>query len=142
METTKRNIVQRIAWEYLGLPYIWGGDDPTGFDCSGLVIEALKSVGVLPRKGDWTADSLYRMFKSSEVYATVQPGDLVFWENDIGLQVHVEIMVGPGLSIGASGGGSWAINKDEAFRRGAYIKVRPCATRGGKMHFVNPYPKP
>ena len=125
METTKRDIVQRIAWEYLGLPYIWGGDNPSGFDCSGLVIEALKSVGILPRKGDWTADGLYRKFKSGEVYATVEAGDLVFWENDAGTQVHVEIIVGPGLSIGATAGWSWATKKEEALRRGAYNKVRP-----------------
>lgn len=139
MVTAKREIVQRIAWEYLGLPYIWGGDDPSGFDCSGLVIECLKSVGILPRKGDWTADNLYRRFKSGEVWQDINPGDLVFWENEVGTQVHVEIMVGPGLSIGASGGGSWATSGTEALRRGAYIKVRPCATRGGTMHFVNPY---
>lgn len=134
----KREIVLRIAWHYLGKPYLWGGDDPRGFDCSGLVIEALKSVGILPRKGDWTADGLYKTFP--EIYAP-QPGDLVFWSDESGRMVHVEILIGGGLSIGASGGGSWATDERSAYDREAFIKVRPAATRGGKMHFADPYRK-
>ena len=33
-----------------------------GFDCSGYCIEILKSVGLLPRKGDWTAAGLFEKF--------------------------------------------------------------------------------
>lgn len=50
------------ALSYLGTPYIWGGDDPSGFDCSGFVIECLKSVGLLSENEDFTADGLYRKF--------------------------------------------------------------------------------
>lgn len=50
------------ALSYLGTPYIWGGDDPSGFDCSGFVIECLKSVGLLSEKEDYTADGLYHLF--------------------------------------------------------------------------------
>lgn len=134
-----QELVLKIAWSYLGRPYIWGGDNPTGFDCSGLVIECLKSVGILPRTVDWTAETLYQRFSNNCVsLESVRPGDLVFWSNGV-YQVHVEIVVEPGLSIGASGGGSWAVDASTAYKRGAFIKVRPYSTRGGEMSFVNPY---
>jgi cell wall-associated NlpC family hydrolase len=75
-ERSQRKMVQRIAMSYLGTFYIWGGDDPSGFDCSGLAIECLKSVGVLPREGDWTAQDLSAMFPRVD---PPQGGDLVFW---------------------------------------------------------------
>ena len=58
-----RSVATKVAWHYLGTPYIWGGDDFSGFDCSGFVIEILKSVGILPRDGDWTA----AMLKSRDI---------------------------------------------------------------------------
>lgn len=103
----------RIAWVYLERPYIWGGNNPAGFDCSGLVIEALKSVGVLPRKGDWTAAGLFTRFGGIG-QAAARPGDRVFWDEPI---AHVEMIAHlgpPKLSIGASGGGSWALDVEQA----------------------------
>ena len=41
-----------VAFSLLHKPYIWGGDNPAkGVDCSGLVIEILKSMGKLPARG-------------------------------------------------------------------------------------------
>jgi len=37
----RREIAAKIAWHYLGTPYVWGGDDFSGFDCSGYVIEIM-----------------------------------------------------------------------------------------------------
>ncbi|MFC1535727.1 NlpC/P60 family protein, partial [Candidatus Neomarinimicrobiota bacterium] len=48
-----KKIASSIAFHFVGLPYLWGGDDAVaGYDCSGLVIEILKSVGLLQRSGD------------------------------------------------------------------------------------------
>ena len=44
----RRFYAYKLAWKYIGKFYKWGGDDPSGFDCSGFVIEILKSVGILP----------------------------------------------------------------------------------------------
>lgn len=135
---SKRETAISIAWHYLGRPYIWGGDNPAGFDCSGLVIECMKAVGVLPRRGDWSAEGLYQLWRYNQIGPEPQPGDMVFWADESGRHIHVEMAIGDGLSIGASGGGSWATDPVEALRRGAFIKVRPYATRGGIFHFANP----
>ena len=90
---------------FLGVPYLWGGDDPSGFDCSGFCIEILKSVGILPRKGDWTASGLYERFKDLSMQEP-REGCLVFWANQAGAVIHIEYCINDELSIGASGGGS------------------------------------
>lgn len=125
------------VWESLyRLPYRWRGDDPMeGFDCSGLVVEGLKSVGVLARDGDWTAAQLAKMFKVV-AEAAWQPGCLVFWNrtkpDGIIYIGHVEILWsrlegGPWLTIGASGGGSATTDDAKASAANAYVKVRPVA---------------
>ena len=45
----KRELALKIAESLLWTPYKWGGDDPSGLDCSGMMVEVLKSVGALPR---------------------------------------------------------------------------------------------
>src|SRR5512139_2657361 len=103
----ERQLMMRVAWHYLGTPYIWAGDDPSGFDCSGFAVECLQSVGILPRRGDWSAAALFEMFKAQPAGMDPQSGDLIFWRNVVGGPIiHVEIMVDSKRSIGASGGGS------------------------------------
>ena len=58
------------ALSYRGTPYVWGGDDPSGFDCSGFVLECLKSVGLLPERADLTAD---RLMKSLDCRVVIEP---------------------------------------------------------------------
>src|SRR4051794_7906773 len=35
-----------VAQQFLGVPYVWGGESPSGFDCSGLVQYAYGQLGV------------------------------------------------------------------------------------------------
>ena len=138
---TRREIAMKIAWSYLGTPYIWGGDDPEGFDCSGFVVEVLKSVGVLPRKGDWTADSLF-LFLDPQYHrvSTPEEGDIVFFYNTYTSKMeHVEICVISGLSLGASGGGSHVTNRKAAMDYNAFIKVRPYESDKRAKIFVDPF---
>jgi cell wall-associated NlpC family hydrolase len=126
------------AKSFRGVFYKWGGDDPSGFDCSGFVIEVLKAVGCLKRIGDWTAAGLFELFeKIPENY--IAPGDLVFWSNPAGKIIHVEMIIAGKLSIGASGGGSATITAVDAIRQNAYIKVRPIYSRPAIAGFANPY---
>ena len=70
---TQRELAIKVAWRMWGGPYLWGGDDPMeGFDCSGLCVEILKSVGILPRNGDWNAHGLYRLFEDNVVDSPVK----------------------------------------------------------------------
>ena len=137
---TKRETALMIAWSYLGTPYIWGGDDPVkGFDCSGFVIECLKSVGLLPRSGDWTAQGLKDYFKE-DVMALPGAGRLVFWQNKSKNKIiHVEMCIDEELSIGASGGGSRTNTVQDAIDQNAYIKIRPFNTRANLWGFVDPF---
>jgi cell wall-associated NlpC family hydrolase len=56
------DLLIQYAMSFIGVPYRWGGSNPiTGFDCSGLVQEILKSVYMDP-PGDQTAEALYQYF--------------------------------------------------------------------------------
>lgn len=134
-----RAFVLDLAKRWLGVPYRWGGDDPmAGFDCSGFVVELLKSVGILGRNEDLTAEGLRGRFP---VAPTAEAGRLVFWGGrDAGLATHVELLLDDTLSIGASGGGSKTQSLVDAVAANAYIKVRPWSTRGGTLvGFADPF---
>ena len=82
-----------IAMQYLGVPYVWGGASPSGFDCSGLIMYAYGQIGVsLPHH----AASQYGM-GSPVSRDQLAPGDLVFF-NGLG---HAGIYIGGGQFIHA-----------------------------------------
>ncbi len=82
-----------IAMQYLGVPYVWGGMSPGGFDCSGLVAYVYAQVGVsLPHH----AASIYS-YGTPVSQSDLQPGDLVFYS---GLG-HMGIAIGGGQYIHA-----------------------------------------
>jgi cell wall-associated NlpC family hydrolase len=88
-----RSSVVAIAMRYLGVPYVWGGASPSGFDCSGLVMYVFAQVGVSLPHGS-VAQYGYGVPVSQ---SDLQPGDLVFFD---GLG-HVGIYVGGGSFIHA-----------------------------------------
>ena len=130
-----RELAIKYAWQLIGLPYRWGGDDPiNGFDCSGFVIEILRSVGILPRSGDWTAEGLRKLFECLKIDSP-RPGALAFWIWD-GRAVHVELCIDEKHTIGASGGGSRTTSQGAAAEQNAFIKLRPI--RSGAV-FIDPF---
>jgi len=87
------------ALRFLGTPYVWGGNGPHSFDCSGFVIYVLRSFGVsLPRRSRDMASSGVHVNRSD-----VQPGDLLFFATMGGRTVsHVGIYIGGGQLIHSS----------------------------------------
>lgn len=82
-----------IAMQYLGVPYVWGGASPSGFDCSGLVVFVYAQVGVsLPHH----AATMYN-YGVPVSRDALEPGDLVFFD---GLG-HMGIYIGGGQFIHA-----------------------------------------
>ncbi len=129
-----RILALSYAFKFIGTYYSWGGDDPSGFDCSGFVIEVLKSVGKVARKSDYTANSLYSLFKPT---TKPQAGVLAFWKNKKGDRIiHVEMCINEWQTVGSSGGGSRTKTKEDAIRDNAFIKVRPI--RKGAL-FADPF---
>lgn len=84
-----------FARTQIGKPYLWGGQGPSGFDCSGLTGAAWRSAGVsLPR----TSQTQYGVGRAVAV-SDLQPGDLVFYNSGIS---HVALYAGGGQILHAS----------------------------------------
>jgi peptidoglycan DL-endopeptidase CwlO len=82
-----------IAMHYLGVPYVWGGSSPRGFDCSGLVVYVFAQIGVsLPH----SSYAMYTMGTPVSM-SQLQPGDLVFFTG----ASHMGIYIGGGQFIHA-----------------------------------------
>jgi peptidoglycan DL-endopeptidase CwlO len=89
-----------IAEQYLGVKYVWGGESPAGFDCSGLVAYVYAQVGV--SLAHYTVAQWNYPDSVSVPRNQLEPGDLVFF---YGLG-HVGIYVGGGNFIHAPHTGS------------------------------------
>lgn len=126
----------KVAWKFVGTFYRWGGDDPSGFDCSGLIVEILKSVGRINRKSDYTAQGLYDLFQKENIDIPHE-GCLVFWGKSKNRITHVEYCIDTTCTIGASGGGSKTNSKQDSIDQNAYVKVR--TIRDGYVAVVDPF---
>ena len=85
------------AISQLGKPYVWGGADLTGFDCSGLVRFIYDQVGIaVPR----TAAEQFSAAKPIEL-GGLKPGDLLFFRTQGRRISHVAIYTGEGRFVHA-----------------------------------------
>ncbi len=98
VERTSGSNIVAAAKSYMGVPYVWGGTSPSGFDCSGFVHYVYGKYGIwLPR----TTESLYPT-GTYITKANLRAGDLVFFTTYAPGASHVGIYIGNGDFIHAS----------------------------------------
>jgi cell wall-associated NlpC family hydrolase len=100
-KTTRASKVQKLARrvvayarEQVGVAYSWGGSSPqTGFDCSGLVYAAYRSIGWTIPRSSWEQLRTGRPVG----FARLRPGDLLFTEGG----GHVQLVISKRAAISA-----------------------------------------
>lgn len=98
-ETSSSSALVDIGKQYVGVPYVWGGSSPSGFDCSGFIYYTLKKAGYNVSRTN--AAGFYNM---ADRVSNPQPGDLVFFSGTYKAGIsHVGIYIGNGKMVSAAG---------------------------------------
>ena len=123
------------AKKFLGVPYVYGGASPSGFDCSGFTMYVYDNFGISMRHGAQAQAKLGQAVKAdksskSSLLKNLKVGDLVFFldyetMDEIG---HCGIYIGDGNFIHASSGSGYCV-KINSLLPGEYYNTRYCAAR-------------
>ncbi|SOB90925.1 peptidoglycan endopeptidase LytE [Ureibacillus xyleni] len=99
---TLYNKVIELANSFIGTPYVYGGNTPEGFDCSGFVRYVYSNAGIdIIRKS-----SMDYFINDTTVVETAVPGDLVFFKDTYIAGIsHMGIYLGDGIFIHAGSDG-------------------------------------
>lgn len=134
-----KKIIEAYALSFLQKPYIWGGDDFLGVDCSGLCVEILKAAGVFVGD-DMNAQALWNHYGKLPA-RPVDFGALLFFGKSAAEITHVTFALSSTHYLGAEGGRSTTTSVEQAAKDNAFVKVRPIAYRGKPVAVAfPPYP--
>lgn len=87
----------QYALQFLGTPYVWGGANPSGFDCSGLMFYVYGHFGLNIPRVTFDQINAGRMVKD---VGSAQAGDLIFFDSDHnGTPSHVGMYMGNGQIV-------------------------------------------
>jgi len=113
--------------EYLGVPYLWGGSTPRGFDCSGFVQYVYREHGVgLPR----TSRQMARAGRSVGArVGALREGDLMLFSGQNGVINHVALYAGNNRILHSSSSGHGVRYDDLSSGRGQSYRHRFVAAR-------------
>ncbi|HEU4324395.1 MAG TPA: SH3 domain-containing protein [Roseiflexaceae bacterium] len=119
-----------FALQFVGVPYVWGGESPKGFDCSGFTRYVYRQFGVnLPHSAEGQFSTRYGAIISSA--SDLRPGDLVFFVNTYKRGIsHVGIYAGDGMVLQAlsPGRGLAAVSMNTGYWSSRYYSgLRPGA---------------
>ncbi len=110
-----------IAYDYMGVPYVWGGTTPKGFDCSGFTKYVFNQMGVTLNR------TAAQQLKNGYEVTNLQTGDLVFFNNTYATSAaasHVGIYIGNNQFIHAAAGGVKVTSLDHEYYAPRYIGAR------------------
>ena len=110
--------VYHEAVKYLGVQYVWGGETPDGFDCSGFVSYVINHCGNGWNYGRLTAEE----WRQATMYVSpseAKPGDLIFFQGtyDTAGASHIGIYMGDGIMIHCGHPVQFASVNDPYFRQ-------------------------
>ena len=101
---TPGDLAIQFAFQQLGKPYIWGGNGPVGYDCSGLALAAWSQTSGITFAR--VADDQYHTAGTAVPLSDLQSGDLVFWgtsATDWTTVYHTALYVGGNRIVEATG---------------------------------------
>ena len=113
-----------LAYDYLGVPYVWGGTSPKGFDCSGYTQYIYKQLGIEINR------TAAQQLKNGTKVTDLQIGDLVFFKNTYDTNAaasHVGIYIGNNQFIHAASGGVKITSLDHEYYAPRYVGARRVA---------------
>lgn len=100
-----------IAKSYIGIPYVWGGSSPNGFDCSGFIYHVFNQAGYAI--GRYNSEGYYNR---SYYVSSPRPGDLVFFANTYKKGIsHIGIYLGNNQFISAESSGVKISSLDNSY---------------------------
>ncbi|MGW5239763.1 NlpC/P60 family protein [Monashia sp. NPDC004114] len=102
-----------LARKHIGLPYLWSGLSPLGFDCSGLVLHTWRRLGQVVARDAYAQAE----FAAPVALGEVQPGDLYFFARPGQRVHHVGIVVDRGRMVHASETGGVLVEEDLSTER-------------------------
>lgn len=106
--------------DYVGVPYVWGGSTPAGFDCSGFVQYAYREHGVaLPRTSRQMSHAGRRLVAD---VGALREGDLMLFRGRGGVINHVALYAGRNRILHSSSSGNGVRYDDLSSRRGQYYR--------------------
>lgn len=83
-----------VAEEFLGVPYLWGGRDARGLDCSGLVQMSMERCGIAClRDTDLQEATLGERLPDPQNLSVLRRGDLIFWRGHVGIMSDPETLL-------------------------------------------------
>lgn len=133
------NLLAAYAFSFLGTFYKFGGNNKLeGLDCSGLVVELLKSTGEPLPYADMSAQMLFDHFSQNGEYNRYQIGALAFYGKSATEITHVGMLLDPYRMIEAGRGDRLTLTLEDARAKGAVVRIRPVKRRKDLVAVIRP----